>query len=736
MVIADAHNSIFQIAADFVNQTSCHVFLTGKAGTGKTTFLKHICQTTHKNCVVAAPTGVAAINAGGVTLHSLFQLSFDPFIPGPERQKKEWFRISSSKLSMLRRLDLLIIDEVSMLRADVLDAIDATLKWVRRNRKPFGGIQMLYIGDLFQLPPVIKENEWSILREYYQSPFFFHAKSLQQVQPIYLELKKVYRQREQLFIDLLNRVRNNEMTKEDLSLLNNRHKTDFTPLENENYITLTTHNAKADLINSRELEKLPGKIYNFQGVVDGDFPDYTLPTDLSLQLKKGTQVMFIKNDLNEPRRYFNGKIGIVSEMTDHSIHINLPESNETVALIKETWRNIRYRLNGDTGEIEEEELGTFVQYPIRLAWAITIHKSQGLTFENAIIDAGDAFAPGQAYVALSRCTSLEGVILMSPITHRSIQTDEQAINLSKSEKEESELHSMLQDGKRLFWVERLLQYFDFENLLEVPRQFGKLLDKKDSNEYDNARILLKKMYAQAFAMKDVAEKFKIQLNTLIKQQQISGDVNPIAQRCQQAVQYFYQSIINQMLVPLQDYINGMKLKRAKTYQKQVCGLEQEIKLFLENLKKVRYNDIPFMDGFKLPAIPERHSLYDVSFDEKRESFKKQSNTKKTTNKNITQKSLKVPTNGHPDKRSTQELQSADETAKMAHWAKQIRLGKVSVYDVLPKQTINELLPWMQAAVQEDNFRLASIMKKTGGKYSFFDIRLVMNHCLYESEQKT
>jgi energy-coupling factor transporter ATP-binding protein EcfA2 len=501
---------VFQLATDFVNQTSQHIFLTGKAGTGKTTFLKHIRGITYKNCIVAAPTGVAAINAEGVTLHSLFQLPFEPYLPGTEYNNKNYFRISRQKLDMLRRLELLIIDEVSMLRADVLDSIDALLRRVRRNSKPFGGLQMLYIGDLFQLPPVVKEDEWAILSQHYASPFFFHAKAIRQAPPVYLELKKVYRQREQSFVELLNRVRNNAMTQDDLRILNRHYQPMFTAPEGKKYITLTTRNAKADAINNQKLASLTTPAHKFTGKIEGEFPEFSLPTDLQLTLKQGAQIMFIKNDLTD-HRYFNGKIGTISRIRNSTIEV-LPEgANDEIVLEQEQWKNIRYTLNQETGEIEEEELGAFTQYPIRLAWAITIHKSQGLTFDQAVIDTGDAFAPGQAYVALSRCTSLDGIVLLSRITPGSVQTDEQALNLAKSEKAENELQRILEEEKRSFWTERLLQYFDCSELIAIPRRVNKMLEDKLSEDYNPARALVQKMLQQAYDIQEVARKFQSQL---------------------------------------------------------------------------------------------------------------------------------------------------------------------------------------------------------------------------------
>ncbi|MDR2037378.1 MAG: helix-turn-helix domain-containing protein [Bacteroidales bacterium] len=738
MITPDTHNPVFQLAADFVNQTSQHVFLTGKAGTGKTTFLKYIRENTHKNCIVAAPTGVAAINAGGVTLHSLFQLPFEPFIPGLEyRNSKERFRMSGSKLDMLRRMELLIIDEVSMLRVDVLDAIDTSLRRIRKNDQPFGNVQLLYIGDLFQLPPVVKEDEWSILRDYYSSPFFFHAKSVQRIPPVYLELKKVYRQREQLFVDLLNRVRNNELTQTDLKILNQRYCPGFESPPEEKYITLTTRNAKADEINNRELGKLTSEIFRFEGEITGEFPEYALPTEMVLTLKEGAQIMFIKNDSGEFRRYYNGKLGTITRIKHEQIWIKLEGTNEIIEIEREKWTNIRYTLNKETAEIEEEELGAFMQYPIRLAWAITIHKSQGLTFERAVIDTGDAFAPGQSYVALSRCTSLEGIILLSPITPDSVQTNRQAVSMSKSEKQQAELIQILEEKKRHFWADRLLLYFDCEELTAIPHRLNKLIDDKTSGEFQSYHTLVKEMMAHAYELKSVSERFKTELRSITRQP--VTDIHALSERCNKAVGFFHRNILEKMLLPLQQYINGFKVKKAKTFYKHLCNLELDLKQFIENMKKVRYNNIPLIDGNDF-LVPDRKGLYEQISQE----------GKKVSGKTGTKQKVDIPSKkkeNEPHIYSNQKSYdlflegfSVEEIAQMreisqstviSHLAEYIQNGKLSVLKLLSQDKVEKLSPWIQAAIAEDNFLLSPIKDRVGDQYSYTEIRLVMSHCIHE-----
>ena len=334
-----------------------------------------------------------------------------------------------------------------MVRADMLDAMDTILRHFRkRMHQPFGGVQVLFIGDMYQLPPVVPNNEWDILQSYYDSPFFFSAKVIEQAPPLYIELKKIYRQNEQLFIDVLNRVRNNEVTDADFTLLNERYKPDFNPPKEEKYITLSTHNRKADAINDAELEKLPGKMFTFKGDIKGEFSDKALPTDMNLQLKEGAQVMFIKNDSGGERKYFNGKLATIKKINGDEIIAIANDGNEELRIEKETWRNIRYSYQRESDSIKEEELGSFEQYPLRLAWAVTIHKSQGLTFDRAIIDAGASFAPGQVYVALSRCTSLKGMVLLSKLFPSAIATDKRVIAFAQKEAAAEELEQLLKKG--------------------------------------------------------------------------------------------------------------------------------------------------------------------------------------------------------------------------------------------------------------------------------------------------
>jgi len=607
----DENNAIFQLAADFINHTSEHVFLTGKAGTGKTTFLKYIRQHTHKNAIVAAPTGVAAINAGGVTLHSLFQLPFEPYLPGISNPfKKNFFRFSKQKIEMLNQLELLIIDEVSMLRADVLDCIDDILRRIRHNASPFGGIQVLYIGDLFQLPPVAKDEEWDLLQTYYESTFFFHARVIRRTEPVYLELKTVYRQGDPVFVDLLNRIRNNIATTEDLQELNKRYNPLFTPNKEDNYIILTTHNYRSDAINQRKLDELPTEERVFTGAVEDDFPDYALPTDLELHLKAGAQVMFIRNDAEG--RFFNGKIATITRIVADQIYVYLSDLNEDILVQKEEWENMRYSLNKESGKIEEEKLGSFTQYPLRLAWAITIHKSQGLTFEKAIIDAGASFAAGQTYVALSRCTSLDGIVLFSKIRPNSILTNDYAVKYSQKEKEESELLRLFAESRKNFRMERLLSGFDWRPMYDLLRKFDKLTEDEPAPEYEQAKLLFAGFKNKLVEMENTTLKFQQQLTQIVRNEAAEEDIIALLKvRCRKALIYFHEQFVSDILTPLQKLITYFKANRKnRALLKNLIAMENDMLLFLENRRKIQYNGVPLAETLEL-ATPKRKASHEA-----------------------------------------------------------------------------------------------------------------------------
>lgn len=506
-----------KLAESYINNTGTSVFLTGKAGTGKTTFLRHICHTTNKRCVVVAPTGVAAINANGVTIHSFFQLPFTPFLPSLKNVISEYSlnkqHVRKEKIEIIRTLDLLIIDEISMVRADLLDAIDDNLRRYRHSQRPFGGVQLLMIGDLQQLPPVVKDDEWELMKQVYPSPFFFNSKALQRTHFITIELTKIFRQSDSQFINLLNNIRQNKFDNDTLNLLNTRYLPNFQPNDSEGYIQLTTHNYQAQNINSAKLESLCGESYSFEAYIEGNFPEYSYPTDNVLTLKEGAQVMFVRNDSSPEKKFYNGKIATITSISNTDIIVEDREGN-TIEVKRDKWENIKYTINKDNKEIEAVVDGSFIQYPLKLAWAITVHKSQGLTFERAIIDVGSAFTYGQVYVALSRCKSFEGLVLSSPITPQCAFNNNDVEIFNSNIPSHEYAASNLIIAQSQFFFDNLLELFDFSAL------------HKGINELHNiANINLSKLYPTQ--TNDLANIQKETTELLIVAERFIGQINKI-----------------------------------------------------------------------------------------------------------------------------------------------------------------------------------------------------------------
>jgi hypothetical protein len=493
----DITNKKFELALQLVNQSNRSIFLTGKAGTGKTTFLKYIRENCSKQMVVLAPTGVAAINAGGVTIHSFFQLPLSPFIPsnvpgqvnGHQNNSHtllKSLRYNQEKRKQIQQLELLVIDEISMVRADILDEIDLVLRHFRhRLQERFGGVQVLFIGDMMQLPPVIRDEEWQLLSPYYNGPFFFNSHALKEHPPVYIEFDKIYRQNEEIFLNLLNQIRDNALDEEGVKLLESRYDPGFQPDQAEGYIILTTHNNKANEINYKSLENIQGEARQYNAGIKNEFPDRAYPAEAVMNLKVGAQVMFIRNDNAENgKRFFNGKIGTVTRLEPNKIFVECHypgEDSKEIEVQQETWENIRYKINKSTGNLDAEVLGSFTQFPLRLAWAITIHKSQGLTFEKAIIDAGEAFAPGQVYVALSRCTTLSGLVLKSRIRKNAILSDPAIVEFSKQEHTREALQQELEISKKQYLLSILLSTFDFSFPEKTASDLFKYLDENQSS---------------------------------------------------------------------------------------------------------------------------------------------------------------------------------------------------------------------------------------------------------------
>lgn len=576
-------NSELALAWQFIENTGTHLFLTGKAGTGKTTFLRKLKRESPKRMVVIAPTGIAAINAGGVTIHSFFQIPFAPYVPessfSTNGQATYRFRFGKEKINIIRSMDLLVIDEISMVRADLLDAVDEMLRRYRDRHKPFGGVQLLMIGDLQQLAPVVKDEEWQMLKKYYDTPYFFSSRALKQTEYCTIELKTVYRQSDGAFLDLLNRIRENHCDPQVLEALNRRYLPDFQPRKEEGYIRLVTHNYQAQRINNYELEQLPGRSYAFRATIDGKFPEYSYPTDELLELKKGAQVMFVKNDSSGEHRYYNGMIGEVTDLSADSIEVRAKDSTAAFLLQEEEWANAKYVLDEESKEIVEDIEGTFRQFPLKLAWAITIHKSQRLTFERAIIDASSSFAHGQTYVALSRCKTLEGLVLSAPLSAKAVISDRAVDRFTeearRNEPDEDRFHSL----QRTYFHELLSGLFDFRPLEQSLQRYVRLIDEHLYKLYPK-QLAAYKAEAERFHEKVVivAQKFGMQYNRLIDAAQNYATDETLQERIAAGAGYFKKEMEPQYLVLIKERVLATDNKELK---KQLNTAKEELNtLFL------------------------------------------------------------------------------------------------------------------------------------------------------------
>ncbi len=591
MKASEIKSSAFELAERFINHTNRHVFLTGKAGTGKTTFLKYITQKTHKKTIIAAPTGIAALNAGGVTLHSQFQLPLASFIPTKQEFHTHLnanfetqstilrhLRMSNEKRSIIREAELLIIDEVSMLRADILDAIDHILKYIRRNQKSFGGLQVLFIGDMMQLPPIVKDSEWDVLSKYYSNIFFFNAKVLENDKPVYIELDTIYRQSDKIFTDILNNIRYNELTEDDIDYLNTFYKKEI-PNNLTEYITLTTHNARADSINKEELNKLKSQSFFYEAKIDNDFPDHIIPNEKKLELKVGAQVMFLKNDHSSSKLYYNGKIGIVHELAKDSIKVKI-DDNVLIDVKPYDWENIKYSVDDVSKEIKEEVIGSYSQYPLKLAWAITIHKSQGLTFDKAIIDVKNVFTSGQSYVAFSRLRNLDGLILSSPFSSNIIKHNETIVDYEKNRLASDIAYDILMEESWQYISDFNKLAFDFHS---VYNALNKHIDsiKKEDVVYEILKESSLHVFFSFQKELEIADKFKMQLHNLF----FAKDINTLYVRLNDAKNYFEKNL-KEICLHIKSQIEILaKLKKVKAFITELEELESLIFQKIQQINK-------------------------------------------------------------------------------------------------------------------------------------------------------
>ena len=739
-------------ALRFINQTHQSVFLTGKAGTGKTTLLKEIIATTHKNTVVVAPTGIAALNAGGVTIHSMFQLPFGGFIPDNSAPQfsdttkfetkatlRRHFKMSGQKRAVIQNMELLIIDEVSMLRADLLDAMDFMMQTVRKRTTPFGGVQVLFIGDLLQLPPIIRDEEWRTLRSYYKGKFFFHAHVMQQYPPLYIELSKIYRQTDDRFISVLNNLRNNQITASDIEMLNEFVQPNFDLKANKGFITLTTHNAKADVINAQSLEDLEGKQTTFMPDITGDFPDKIYPIDSKLQLKIGAQVMFVKNDLSQEKNYFNGKMGIVKSMTQKEIWIHFPDENKTIEVDKYEWQNIKYTVNEFTKEIEEEVLGTFVHYPIKLAWAITVHKSQGLTFDKAALDVSQVFLPGQAYVALSRLRSLNGLILLSPLRMNGISNDQDVMEYAENKASEETLANALKRETKNFILNYLKNSFDWNVLAQEWRnhQFSYNEDAENSAKSKHA-TWAKNQAGIVWQLLEPSSKFLVQLDRLFHSEQL--EFNHISDRINAAFNYFMEPMDKLVYEILWKIEEVKRLKKAKAFYDELVILDDLQTKAVLQLMKAKLMVATLVQGEaiskeKLTSV-EIKQYKTTKIDRVFEDFKKANITliedekeaeryapKKSGTKEPKKSTVELTYELWLEKKTIQEIaliRKYNQETILSHLTKLIQSKTITISEVLPEDKVIALREAFEGYKEES---VSPLKEKYGDTFSWEELRM-------------
>jgi hypothetical protein len=737
-------------AIRFVNSTASHIFLTGKAGTGKTTFLKNLARRTHKQFAIVAPTGIAALNAGGVTIHSQFLFPFGLFLPDRSLTSDlnvagNWYTantlakkhpLNSTRRQVLRSIDLLVIDEVSMLRADLLDAIDYRLKAARGNfTQSFGGVQLLLIGDLYQLPPVVRREEEELLKPYYKSPWFFESIALQQDGFVYIELDKIFRQRDSSFIDLLNNLRNNEPTLQDIEELNKHYMSPEAINNLSEVITLTTHNYKADELNQKALRELKTPSHILKASIDGDFPESMYPVLYELELKEGAQIMFTKND-NEGKMYFNGKLATVTSISGDDIEVMMAGTHELYILKKEVWENKKYTVNTYTQDLDEELIGGFEQYPIKLAWAITVHKSQGLTFDKAIIDVGEAFADGQVYVALSRLRSLDGLILRTLIDPNVISTDKKVVSFTQTNNRPEELVSIMKNKQRDFIHHLITKTFDFDSLLKEIDYVNKNHEEGSDFNEESMKPVLVQISHILLTEKENTYKFKRQLIGLLAENQNEQ----LLERIKKGSDY-YKNILVQLLKLLLRHLEEMKLKkRVKGYVTSLTDLDQLISKKLEAVDKALYLTEAILDNqdhFDFTSLTEQRAFERTKLlneiykqidsqpvkgkKSKRVRGSKKNKKDELSTYDIT---LQMLESGHTIERIAEERGLVVSTIK-GHLAKAVEEGRISIFKFITEDDVNIIT----AALKEmpEGFTSKDLFNKLSGKFGYGELRAVMSH---------
>jgi len=716
----------FDLAYRFVTETNQNIFLTGKAGTGKTTFLKFLRDNSTKRMVVAAPTGVAAINAQGVTLHSLFQLPLGIILPSSDtfQFNKDSFKnhpllsrihYSKEKLDLLNSMELLVIDEASMLASYIADAIDMILRYIKRKpEEAFGGVQVLFIGDLNQLPPVVRNEEWDILSEYYSSIFFFDSIVLRENIPVIIELKNIYRQKDDKFIEILGGIRNNDISEENFNLLNSRLIRNFIPKDGEEYITLTTHNYQADDINKRKVEDLPSRAYIYSAEIVGEFPENILPAEKELVLKRGAQVMFLKND-TEGKQYFNGKIGTITELDWESINVICKDDQQEIVVKKSEWQNIRFRVDSETREITEEVLGNFIQYPLRLAWAITIHKSQGLTFDKVIINAERAFAAGQVYVALSRCTSLEGLVLSSPVRRSSLIAHRE-LNEWHIRNKNINIHQRFIQARQSYILQELQNIFTWKKWNYYLTDLKEFLNENQFELSSESFPWFEELLTKQKNLYETSEKFK---NTMFRFSSENSDTErneQLQKRIKDAAYYFYNEI--------DAWKNSFSRHPLKVPTKKLARkadkLLNEVNLILsEILISINY----CKNGFTLKEyLKSKRILKSLpstgTYAELKSTYAKDKSLKPDTVK----ETVKLLQQGKSISQIAMERNFVISTIE-GHIARAIKAGLVSIEDVMPMAEVKMIAGYFPENL--DDVRLSEIKANTPSDITYGKLRIVL-----------
>ncbi len=719
-------SELAKVTADYINTTDRHIFLTGKAGTGKTTFLKYIVANSHKKIVVAAPTGIAAINAEGVTLHSLLQLPFGAFIPeriqppNVNAQITTLFnlfsnlRFNASKRNLINEIELLIIDEVSMLRADLLDCIDHMLRFLRkRKHEPFGGLQMLFIGDLLQLPPVVKDNEWQVLSNYYASSYFFEAHALKDNPPINVELDKVYRQSDQRFIDILNRFRENQQTPDDIAALNQHYRQDYQSLSSKGYIHLTTHNRKADEINATRLAELTTKPQTYRAKIQGEYPENLFATADSMVLKEGAQVMFIKNDPSGEGQFFNGKIGHITRLETNDIRVTFEDGQE-VQVPFYTWENKRYTLNKETNEIDEKILGSFEQYPLKLAWAVTVHKSQGLTFEKAILDLTDAFAQGQVYVALSRLTALDGLVLSSKIPESNFDLSDSMKDFAKTKASAGQLEQSLTSDRKQYLSKLVANTFNFAGLIYELNAHERSFDKQENRSTKQQHHLwTKALIEEVSPIKSVGDSFIKQAQRIIIHE--TDYLHQLAERVTKAVAYF-SPILQKASKDLKNHDSNLQEKsKLKTYRKEINTLEQAFFNKVLSLQKV---DLLI----KSMANDKVLTKVDLEGNELHKARKAEVKTKKKDKTPTAEITFGLYKAGKSIEEIAEERGFVPSTIE-SHLCHYVETGEIDPFQIIKKEKLDNILSLITAETTGSG----EIKAQLGDEYTWGEVKMALAH---------